>query len=277
MHPLSAKAEQGVPSPAPRETIILEIQRIRRDGGTQGRVSLNQYVVEEYAELMRAGTEFPPVRTWFDGDNYWLSDGFQRVAAAELNSPASVRAEVFCGTLEDAKWDSYAANSRHGSRRARADIEAIMKRAWEHPRASVLSVCQIALHLNIPEATLRRWRKGLSSPSGEDATRIAVRHGKAYCIDTTRIGKERSGLHSNTRSRSWERLRQELCDMNELASPGARTLICVFQAWIVGKTSLTVCLEGLEGFVQDSTPAKNMANRSTQVAKESSKGISTSL
>jgi hypothetical protein len=83
----------------------------------QGRAGSNGSIIAEYAKLMRMGVVFPPVRTWFDGDSYWLSDGFQRIAATELVGFREVAAEVFLGTVEDARWDSYAANSVHGLRR----------------------------------------------------------------------------------------------------------------------------------------------------------------
>jgi hypothetical protein len=244
MHPLPTKAGSGISLPAPKETITLEIQRIRRDGGTQGRVSLNQSVVDEYAELMKAGTEFPPVRVWFDGNNYWLSDGFQRVAAAESIGVKRIAAEILSGSLEDARWDCYAANSRHGLRRTPADIALVIEGALQHPEGSQLSNNQIAQHLNIPEATLRRWRKRLSSSNGEDTTRMAVRDGKAYCIEITKIGK--AGGRRSNRPNSWTRLRQDLRSINDLASPKARAVLRVIDTWVNGDASSTVFLEGIE-------------------------------
>jgi hypothetical protein len=249
MHPLSAKAEHSVPPPAPKETITLEIQRIRRDGGTQGRVSLNQSVVEEYAELTRVGTEFPPVRVWFDGDNYWLSDGFQRVVAAEISGVAKISAEVFLGSLEDARWDCYAANSCHGVRRSRADLEAIIVRTLEHPKASRLSNREISRHLNIPESTLRRWRKCSSAPRGADTIRTAVRAGQTYSIETANImkGAERRRI---TRP-SLDSLRSEFNNIKHLASPEGQLLLTIFGNWIFGGAPATVCLERIEETVRE--------------------------
>jgi len=208
---------------------------------------------------MRAGTEFPPVRTWFDGDNYWLSDGFQRVAATELTGVTIIAAEVLSGSLEDAKWDSYAANSQHGLRRTRADIQAIIERALEHLKGSQLSNNQIARHLNVPEATLRRWRRSASSSNGEDTSRIAVRAGRTYSIETGRIGRKAS--HRSARPKSGDCLRRELRDMKELASPGARTVLAMVDIWVCGRTSLTVCLEGIEQAVRDLSPPAGAGRR----------------
>jgi hypothetical protein len=243
MHPPPTKLVLGVPPPGPIEIISLDIHRIRRDGGTQGRVTLDRSVVEEYAELMRAGTEFPPVRTWFDGDNYWLSDGFHRVAAAELNEVARIASEVLVGSIEDARWDSCAANSHHGLRRTHADIKVVIERALQHTKGSHLSNNQIAQHLNIPEATLRRWRKTLSSSNGEDTSRLALRNGKAYCIETAKIGK--NGRPPSP-PLSGTRLRQDLRGIKDLASPEARAILTVIDIWVNGRATSTVFLEGIE-------------------------------
>ena len=154
MNAAPRRPAQGDPLALPNEILVLEIHRIRRDGDTQGRVALNESIIQEYANLMRAGVEFPPVRTWFDGCAYWLSDGFQRMAAAELVGLNQISAEVFRGTLEDARWDSYAANAAHGLRRTRADIEVIIRRAVEHPKGSQISSRELARHLGMPEPTL---------------------------------------------------------------------------------------------------------------------------
>src|SRR5580704_16667369 len=78
---------------------LLEIARIRVDGNTQGRIHVDEAVAFEYAELMKANVEFPPVRVWFDGEHYWLSDGFQRLEAANSIGKRHVAAEVLFGTL----------------------------------------------------------------------------------------------------------------------------------------------------------------------------------
>ena len=59
----------------------LSIDSIRIDGGTQPRAELRNDVVKDYAELMRAGAAFPPVSVFYDGQDYWLADGFHRIRA----------------------------------------------------------------------------------------------------------------------------------------------------------------------------------------------------
>ncbi len=126
--------------------ISLDIARINACSETQTRVSRSPGVVEDYAELMRSGTQFPPVRTWFDGAHYWLTDGFQRIEAAKHAQLQSFDCEVHFGSLEDALWDSFSVNATNGLRRTNEDIKAIVGRALSHPRALRLSTNQLAKH-----------------------------------------------------------------------------------------------------------------------------------
>jgi hypothetical protein len=255
MKPPNANTE-SISQTTPQTVIVLELHQIRCDGGTQGRAALNQSVIAEYAELMLARAEFPPVRTWFDGESYWLADGFQRLAAAQSTGSSEIRAEVFYGSLEDARWDSYAANALHGLRRTRADIEVVVTQALRHPNGVRLSNREIARHLNLPETTLRRWRKTSSAPRGADASCTAVRNGKTYSISTTKIGK--AVLEQARQSKSWNRLHLDLHSMKELASPGARELLTQIELWVNGQSSLTVCLEGIEEMVRELSMPKAM-------------------
>lgn len=225
------------------------LSQIRRDGDTQVRVSLNQLVVTQYAQLMAEGTEFPPIRVWFDEVHYWLSDGFHRVAAAESSGIAHLNAEVLRGTLSAARWDSYRSNATHGLRRTRADIEFLISRAIMHPYCHSLSNREIARHLNIPESTLRRWRGKVAAPNGADGNRVVTRGDSCYSMSINGIGQKRrsdsgSGL---------ERLRGEIENIRLLASPPARSIIGLFGNLIFDRIPATVCLDRLEEILRSRT------------------------
>ena len=99
----------------------INIRAIRIDGGTQSRETLDQAVVDEYAELMKEGTEFPPISVVHDGNEYYLSDGFHRLLAAQRAGKASINCDVITGTLRDAILYSLSANASHGLRRTVED------------------------------------------------------------------------------------------------------------------------------------------------------------
>jgi hypothetical protein len=234
--------------PVPLREEVLDISSIRRDGDTQGRVTINDSVVEEYAGLIESGVRFPPVRVWLDKDDYWLSDGFQRIAAHELLGKTQIAAIVFCGTVEDARWDSYAANATHGLRRTRADLECVMMRALAHPRSAPLSNYQLASYLNTPEATVRRWRAKLCPASVQAGTRLAVRNGATYLINIGAIG--RTPKDRMTAPRSLDDCKRGLKEMRQLASVRATPMFEMLDSWVRGKISSTVCLEGVESILR---------------------------
>jgi ParB-like chromosome segregation protein Spo0J len=69
----------GQTSDGPKD---LDLDLIIRDPEIQPRERLNEDAVAQYAEDMLAGIEFPPVVVYFDGIEYWLSQGFHRTRAA---------------------------------------------------------------------------------------------------------------------------------------------------------------------------------------------------
>ncbi|HEX4138239.1 MAG TPA: ParB/Srx family N-terminal domain-containing protein [Bryobacteraceae bacterium] len=226
-------------------TLRLPVQIIRRDGDTQGRISLNSEVVEEYAALLREGVAFPAVRVWFDDTNYWLADGHQRVAAAKLAGIKEVVATVFHGTLTDAQWDSYSANSEHGLRRTRADLRVILERAFRHEKGWRMSNYELSRHLGIPETTVRRWRKSMLAPNGVDEKRVVVRSGQKYILQTSHIGKVRSP----SRRKSIRDIQRDLAAMRYDASPDCRRLLAVIVKWTRCNAAQSDCLRALEALI----------------------------
>lgn len=171
----------------------LNLSQIRLDGGTQPRVALRTDVIDEYMELMKGGTQFDPVTVFFDGTDYWLADGFHRLAAARRAFPDQpIEAEVREGTLADAQWYSYGANKSHGLRRSNEDKERVVRNALQHPKAESLSNCELAAHCGVSEITVRRHRGKLGASSTMSKMRTVTRGGKTYQQNTARIGKKKA-------------------------------------------------------------------------------------
>lgn len=239
------------------EVRTLAIASIRRDGRTQHRLSTDPSIIEEYSELMRAGVVFPPVTVWWDGKDYWLSDGFQRIAAAERAGLKDLAAEVRQGGLEDALWDSYTANAVHGLRRSPAETKAVIRLALQHPNAANLSNMKIARHLHVPEATVRYWRKRLSSQSCEDGKRTVTRGGVTYSLSTKNIGKQ-TGTRQVTPRRD---LSLELEAMRQKGSPAARRLLNIIGHWALGHSAPDECLVAIERVLKHSGLATTTAGQ----------------
>jgi len=158
--------------------VKLNYEQIRMDGGTQPRSQLLIEVMEDYAEQMRAGVEFPPLTVFFDGKEYWLADGFHRLGAALRARPADpIEAEVIQGTQTEAQWYSFGVNKTHGLRRTRGDRVRAIQAALRHPEGAGKSNYEIAEHCGVSEITVRRYRQQLeptttmsqsSGQAGED-------------------------------------------------------------------------------------------------------------
>ncbi|WP_054533999.1 ParB N-terminal domain-containing protein [Herpetosiphon geysericola] len=100
----------------------IDTRFVRTDGGTQTRASLSMFTVDNYAEAMKDGVVFPPIITYYDGSEYWLADGFHRLAAAERAGHSAIDCEIRQGTRRDAILYSVGANSNHGLQRTREDV-----------------------------------------------------------------------------------------------------------------------------------------------------------
>ena len=99
----------------------IKLEKIRTNGGTQPRTSLNVSTVDEYAEAITDGAKLPPVVVFHDGADYWLADGFHRFFAVKKIGGYDIDAEVRGGTKRDAVLYSVGANASHGLRRTNED------------------------------------------------------------------------------------------------------------------------------------------------------------
>ena len=98
----------------------ISISKIRTDK-TQSRARTDKATVHEYLLSMRAEEKFPPVVVYFDGEHYWLADGFHRLAAALEFGSETIECEVREGGMRDALKYSLGANSQLGLPRTNAD------------------------------------------------------------------------------------------------------------------------------------------------------------
>lgn len=138
---------------------VLNLQAIRIDGGTQAREQINQECVSDYAELVKEGVVFPPVRVFFDGTDYYLADGFHRYFAHQNAGKASIAADVVNGTLRDAILDSLGANANHGLRPTNADKRKAVQTMLDDFEWSDFSDREIARACNVSHvfvASIRR-------------------------------------------------------------------------------------------------------------------------
>lgn len=127
----------------------MNLNAIRIDGGTQQRAVIDQETVEQYAELVKEGVEFPPVTVVFDGAETWLADGFHRWHAHKLAGKASIATHMIPGSQRDAILFSLGANAAHGLRRTQADKRKAVMTILEDFEWSEWSDREIARRCNV--------------------------------------------------------------------------------------------------------------------------------
>lgn len=140
---------------------MIELSKIRTDGGTQSRAAINQETVAEYAEVMRQPeTVFPPVVVYFDGKEYWLADGFHRVEAWREIGRVEIPADVRQGDRRQAVLHSCAANAAHGLRRTNDDKRRAVMTLLEDDEWSKWSDREIARRCGVTHPFVSKLRNG---------------------------------------------------------------------------------------------------------------------
>ena len=101
----------------------IPLSQIIADPALQHRLEVNQSLISEYAEAMKEGASFPPMKAVQDKDGtIWLYSGFQRLQAAQQAELNTFSVEIKPGTRRDAWVASLGENHDHGARRTRADL-----------------------------------------------------------------------------------------------------------------------------------------------------------
>ncbi|ARV58924.1 hypothetical protein BZZ01_10010 [Nostocales cyanobacterium HT-58-2] len=167
----------------------LPIADILINGGTQSRAKLNWDVIAEYAEAIKLNAVFPPILVFFDGNNYWLADGFHRLHATKKAGRQEIAVEIRQGSRRDALLYSVGANANHGLRRSNADkrraVEIMLRdEEWNH-----WSNREIAKRCSVSEFMVRQMREAICDKNADTKKRTVQRQGKTYTLDTTHIGE----------------------------------------------------------------------------------------
>jgi len=182
--------------------MLLKLNQIRTDGGTQPRAVLSDETIKEYAEAMRAGAQFPPVTVFHDGKHLWLADGFHRVGAARMvNAEGVIEAGVRQGTRRDAQWYSFGANKAHGLRRAPGDPRRSIETILADAEWGLVPQTDIAAHVGVSPAYVSQVKASIKQLIDKPAARTVTRGGTAYRQNTAKIGK--SPGTSAKRRRKW--------------------------------------------------------------------------
>jgi hypothetical protein len=127
-----------------RKISEVSIGLIRTDGGTQYRESVNDVTVQDYLAAMKDSVEFPPIEAVFDGEYYWVTDGFHRLAAYSRLGRPFMEVSFISGTLDDARLLALSSNATHGLQRSQMTKRRIGLEAIAHPVFKDCSSYEIA-------------------------------------------------------------------------------------------------------------------------------------
>ncbi len=171
----------------------IAINNLRLDGGTQPRAEVDPFVVDDYAEALHAGIEFPAITAFYDGSLYWLADGFHRVSAAKKAGNTEIEADVKQGTQRDAILFSVGANAAHGLRRTNADKRRAVQRLLTDEEWTKWSDREIARRCSVHHEMVGKLRKEFSLAVSASETRTyTTKHGTTATMQTSNIGKKQA-------------------------------------------------------------------------------------
>ncbi|MCC5636368.1 hypothetical protein LC593_10950 [Nostoc sp. CHAB 5844] len=156
------------------------IADIKLDGGTQSRAAINGETLAEYTHAWREGAIFPPVICFYDGENYWLADGFHRCLSARQAGLTEINADIRQGTRRDAVLFSVGANANHGLRRTNEDKRRAVTTLLQDDEWAQWSDREIARRTGVHHDTVGRLRAELSGGIRQIDERKVERSGTTY-------------------------------------------------------------------------------------------------
>ena len=137
----------------------LHLDEIRTDGGTQPRDKIDDEVVQRYVEALKAKATFPPIVVYYDGEDYWLADGFHRLKAYRELKRQKVAVEIHQGSRREAILHAVGANAEHGLPRTREDVRRAIDTLLRDPEWSQWSDREIARWCKVHHSTVSARRR----------------------------------------------------------------------------------------------------------------------
>ena len=159
--------------------VEIPLDEIVASADTQMRVvGIDPGTVASYADDLRAGAVFPPIKVYHDGAKYHLADGFHRVEAARQIGREVVLAEVLQGTCRDAILAACAANATHGLRRTNEDKRRAITAMLKDPEWARWSDRAIAKACAVDHKSVAKVRRELTAPKGGEIPNPTTESGK---------------------------------------------------------------------------------------------------
>lgn len=178
-----------------RSVELLKLSDIEVSRDIHSRAEISTQRVYEIASALSEGAMVLPLITFYDGEKYWLADGFHRYHAAKQVSIEELKCQIKMGTQRDAILLAIKANIGQDFRRTNADKRKSVETLLTDPEWRRWSNHEIARRCGVSHTYVRKVRATLNQPqqlsknsSQPSSNRIAFRRGREYSMDVTRIG-----------------------------------------------------------------------------------------
>ena len=169
--------------------MTLNAEVLRCDPDVQPRLALSEAHIREYAALLQEGHQLGTIVVFQDGLDYYLADGFHRVAAAKSIDLEELPAEIRMGTKRDTMLYACGAN-KHGKPLSNPDKQRVVLHLLEDAEWGQWSDREIARHCGVGHALVSRLRRSLSPGDSDTAPRTyRTKQGTVTTMDTRAIGK----------------------------------------------------------------------------------------
>jgi ParB-like chromosome segregation protein Spo0J len=181
-HDATGPAEEDQPSPSVSEGVahgwteeLVEVAALVFDPRLQMRANaVSEQTVSDYAELMKAGTEFPRIKVRRVDGQLLVVDGWQRGHAARKAERTHIPALVRPGTFREALAEAIAANGDHGLQRTNADKNRAVVALLKDPEWCQLSSRVLATMAKVTHTYVNNLRKHYGVKPGEVLTEDAA-------------------------------------------------------------------------------------------------------
>jgi uncharacterized ParB-like nuclease family protein len=150
----------------PNKTVTVRLDDLVMDPALQVRRATDPGTVRQYADAMRAGKVFPPIKVADVGGACYLVGGWHRVEAAKAVGLREIEAAVLDAPKEALRWLAAEDNMTHGLPLKRSEARSVFKayvKAGQHrtPNGGFKSSREIAadLHGMRSHATILEWMR----------------------------------------------------------------------------------------------------------------------
>ncbi len=169
----------------------LTLDEIRRDGGTQPRAAIDLKHVKLLEEQMEDGFVLEAIAVFYDGESYWLADGFHRWQAHHNRSEEVIACVIHQGSRRDAVLYSVGANADHKPAlpRSRQDKRRAVMTLLQDPEWKEWSDREVARRCHVGNRFVGDVRRSLCPGHSEKSRTYKTKHGTTAKMNTAKIGK----------------------------------------------------------------------------------------